>query len=511
MIWLVNKTDKLFFESHFNRKEVILLANKKNLSIFSTVAEAAERLNEIIEHSFDGIYITDKDANTIKINHAYEEITGLKKDEVLGENMADLVRNKIISMSGSLIVLKTLKPVTLQQHFKTGKQALITSSPIFDKHGKLVMVVTNVRDLTEIYNLKEEVQEKTEAIERLRLELSHVQESLSDQDLIIKDDTALSAMLLANRVAPMDTTVMLLGETGVGKEVMAKYIYQHSLRSASSFIKVNCGAIPESLIESELFGYEGGAFTGANKAGKMGLFELANKGTLFLDEVGELPKDMQVKLLRALQEQEIMRIGGTAPIKIDTRVIAATNRNLEEMVQQKQFREDLYYRLTVFPIYIPPLRMRPKDITPLAISFLDKLNHKYNFKKYFSDVSIQLLNEYEWPGNIRELKNIVERAVIISTCDEIKPEDLHLHQRNAVELDLEALSSGKSALPQSTSDLNATLEAIEFQYLEHAYKLYGNVRDAAKSLGITPSTFVRKRQKHTEKKAGPKMGSGLEL
>ena len=211
--------------------------------------------------------------------------------------MADLVRNKIISMSGSLIVLKTLKPVTLQQHFKTGKQALITSSPIFDKHGKLVMVVTNVRDLTEIYNLKEEVQEKTEAIERLRLELSHVQESLSDQDLIIKDDTALSAMLLANRVAPMDTTVMLLGETGVGKEVMAKYIYQHSLRSASSFIKVNCGAIPESLIESELFGYEGGAFTGANKAGKMGLFELANKGTLFLDEVGELPKDMGICFL----------------------------------------------------------------------------------------------------------------------------------------------------------------------------------------------------------------------
>lgn len=471
---------------------------RKELSIFSTVAEAAERLNEIIEHSFDGIYITDKDANTIKINHAYEEITGLKSEEVLGENMADLVSKKIISMSGSLIVLKTLKPVTLQQHFKTGKQALITSSPIFDKQGKLVMVVTNVRDLTEIYNLKEEVQEKNEAIERLRLELNHVQESLSEQDLIIRDDTALSAMLLANRVAPMDTTVMLLGETGVGKEVMAKYIYQHSLRSQSSFIKVNCGAIPESLIESELFGYESGAFTGASKSGKMGLFELANKGTLFLDEVGELPKDMQVKLLRALQEQEIMRVGGTTPIKIDTRVVAATNRNLEEMVQQKQFREDLYYRLTVFPIYIPPLRMRPKDINPLALSFLGKLNHKYNFKKYFSDISIQLLNEYDWPGNIRELKNIVERAVIISTGDEIKPEDLHLHQRKAHEPEAETMSN-KTHTPQTTSDLNATMEAIEYQYLEHAYKQYGNVRDAAKSLGITPSTFVRKRQKHSTK------------
>lgn len=467
---------------------------KKKLSIFSTVSEAVDRLNAIIEHSFDGIFITDKDANTIKINHAYEEITGLKKEEVMGKNMADLVHNKIISMSGSLIVLKTKKPVTLQQHFKTGRQALITSSPIFDDAGRLVMVVTNVRDLTEIYNLKEEVQEKTVAIERLRLELNHLQESFSECDLIIKDDTALAAMLLANKVAPMDTAVMLLGETGVGKEVMAKYIYQHSLRAANSFIRVNCGAIPENLIESELFGYEGGAFTGANKSGKMGLFELANGGTIFLDEVGELPKDMQVKLLRVLQEQEVMRIGGTAPIKIDSRVIAATNRNLEEMVKQKLFREDLYYRLTVFPIQIPPLRMRPKDITPLAQSFLDRLNHKYNFKKFFSHVSLKLLNEYDWPGNIRELKNIVERAVIISMGDEIQPEDLHLHHKSSEQENL--FGQPPQISHENTIDLQATMDSLEFQYLENAYKIHGNVRDAAKSLGLTPSTFVRKRQKY---------------
>lgn len=255
--------------------------------IFSTLSEARERLNAIIEHSFDGIFITDAKANVIRINHAYEVITGLKKEEVLGKNMADLVHDKLISESGSLQVIKTKQPVTLQQRFRSGKEALVTSSPIFDADGKFIMIVTNVRDLTEIYNLKAVVQEKTAAMDRLALELEHLQTTAEEnQEIIAKDETTLAAMLLANRVASMDTTVILLGETGVGKEVMARYIFQHSQRAKNSFIKVNCGAIPENLIESELFGYEGGAFTGANKNGKIGLFELANNGTLFLDEIG---------------------------------------------------------------------------------------------------------------------------------------------------------------------------------------------------------------------------------
>lgn len=475
------------------------MTNKRlNMSV------AAEHLDAIIEHSFDGIYITDNNATTIKINHAYEEITGLKKEEVLGRNMADLVREKIISISGSLMVLHDKKPVTLEQHFKTGKHALITSSPIFDRNGELVMVVTNVRDLTEIYNLKREVQEKTETMEKLRRELDLIH-GFQDQRIIVKDDKTLSAMLLANRVAPMDTTVMLLGETGVGKEVMAKYIYQQSTRSKNSFIKVNCGAIPETLIESELFGYEKGAFTGASKSGKMGLFELADKGTLFLDEVGELPKDMQVKLLRVLQEQEIIRVGGLHPIKIDVRIIAATNRDLEKMVQTNTFREDLYYRLTVFPIYIPPLRERCSDITLLAKFFLDKLNHKYNLEKYFSDLSIQLLNEYSWPGNIRELKNIVERAVIISNGNEIKPENLHINQARAgnTATGITSSTSPPNVLIPKTANLKEMLDKMEFQYLEQAYQEYGNVRAAAKSLNMTASTFVRKRQKYLNQLAPP--------
>ena len=478
--------------------------------IFSTLSEASERLNAIIEHSFDGIFITDAKANVIRINHAYEVITGLKKEEVLGKNMADLVRNKLISESGSLQVIKTKQPVTLQQCFRSGKEALVTSSPIFDADGNFIMIVTNVRDLTEIYNLKAVVQEKTAAMDRLAMELEHLQTTSEDnQEIIAKDETTLAAMLLANRVASMDTTVILLGETGVGKEVMARYIFQHSHRAKNSFIKVNCGAIPENLIESELFGYEGGAFTGANKNGKIGLFELANKGTLFLDEIGELPKDMQVKLLRVLQEQEILRVGGTKTVKIDVRIIAATNRNLEEMVKDGTFREDLYYRLTVFPISIPPLRMRKKDIIPLALSFLEKLNQKYQLKKYFTDLSMQLLHEYDWPGNIRELKNIVERAIIISPSDSIKPEDLHIHSASkpiVIIKESDFSDNTKNSLPpfpEFPINLKNTLEKIEYTYMVQAYKFFGNVRDAAKNLGLTPSTFVRKRKQYQQNNTDP--------
>ena len=399
---------------------------KINVEMFSNTKEANDKLDAIIENSFDGIYITDGQANTIKVNRSYENITGLRKREVLGHSMHELVKHNVISVSGSLMAIKERRVITLQQEFKTGRKALITSSPVYDNKGKIIMVVTNVRDLTELYNLKEEVQKKTQEEIKLRQELEHVREKLMDDNMVVHDKRSLAALLLADKVAPLDATVMLLGETGVGKEVFAKYIFQNSRRKDKSFIKINCGAIPANLIESELFGYEKGAFTGANKNGKMGLFEVADKGTIFLDEIGELPMSMQVKLLRVLQEQEIERIGGSQPIKIDVRIIAATNRNLEKMVKEKSFREDLYYRLMVFPINIPPLRERTGDIVPLSELFISNLNKKYGFSKRFSMEAEQILKNYNWPGNIRELKNIIERAIIISNGDEITIDSLSL-------------------------------------------------------------------------------------
>lgn len=462
----------------------------------SAVQEAGEWLDAIIENSFDGIYITNEKAVTLKINRAYETITGLKRSEVIGHNMKDLVEQGIISQSGSLIAIRERRPVTLQQEFKTGRRALITSTPVFSPEGKILMVVTNVRDMTEIYRLKEEVARKNEEKDRMRQELDHIREKLlSGSEFIAVDEATLSVILMADKVAPMDSTVMLTGETGVGKEVFASYIHQNSRRSREPFIRVNCGAIPASLIESELFGYEKGSFTGADKNGKMGLFEIAHKGTIFLDEIGELPLNLQVKLLRVLQEQEVERIGGHKPVKINVRVIAATNRRLEEMVEDKTFREDLYYRLMVFPISIPPLRKRPKDIIPLAEMFLDKLNRKYGFKKYFSQEAVRLMNNYSWPGNIRELKNIVERAIIINSEDEILPENLSILPASGSRLEDGYMRSGDFSLKEA-------VEKLEQEYIEDAYKRYGNVRDAAKSLGITHATFVRKRQRYNKADTG---------
>lgn len=480
--------------------------------MFASVEEANEWLDAVIEHSFDGIYITDGKANTVKANKAYETITGLKKSEVIGYNMADLEAKGIVSASGSLIAIREKRPVTIYQEFKTGKKALITSSPIYNEAGEVTMVVTNVRDLTELYSLREEVEKTRQEELRLKRELSHVYGNTSiGENVVAQDQNSLQAFLMAEKVAPLDTTVMLLGETGVGKEVFARFIYMGSERKKESFIKVNCGAIPESLIESELFGYEKGAFTGADRNGKIGLFEAANHGTIFLDEVGELPLRMQVKLLRVLQEKEIERIGSAKPVKVDVRVIAATNRNLEEMVEQKMFREDLYYRLMVFPITIPPLRKRTEDILPLAEHFLGELNGKYGFRKQFSESACSLLKDYAWPGNIRELRNIVERAVIISTEPLITPECLPIDvvdkKQIAVKESLKTDCNRKEKLLLTeTLDLKSAMEALELQYLQEAYAHFGNVRDAAESLGMTPSTFVRKRKRYQKNNKNSRIG-----
>lgn len=447
-------------------------------------------LDAVLENSFDGIYITDGEANTIKLNKAYENITGLKKDEVLNKNMKDLVKNNIISKSGSILAIKNKKPVTLCQEFKTGKKAIISSSPVFDKKGNVIMVVTNVRDMTEIYRLREEMEEKERHTSKLNAELEIIKTKVAKRnDIVAVDKNTLNVLHLANKVSVLDTPVILFGETGVGKEVFAQYIYRNSSRSKERFIKVNCAAIPQNLIESELFGYASGAFTGADKNGKMGLFELADKGTIFLDEVGELPIEMQSKILRVLQEKEIRRVGSPKSILIDVRVIAATNRDLKEMVRNKTFREDLYYRLVVFPITIPPLRDRVEDIEPLVKIFTEKINNKYRFNKSFTQEAIQLLKDYHWPGNIRELVNVVERALIISSREQIYSSELPMSEKKDVNIVL-----------RSSKNLKDILEEIEFEYISAAYEEYKNVRDAASSLGMDASTFVRKRKKYLKNK-----------
>ncbi len=445
-------------------------------------------LEAIIQTSYDGIYITDGQAKTIMINNSYERITGLKGEQVIGQYMQDLVKNGIISKSATLKVLELKQPVTISQKFNTGKNALVTGTPFYDTNGKIQMVVTNVRDITELEKLREKYNEsKTENIKYKSL-IEELKKQIAGNDFIVaEDEEMLNMLLLAKRVAQVDTTVIIYGETGAGKEVLAKYIYNNSLRNDKPFIKINCGAIPESLIESEFFGYADGAFTGAAKGGKIGTFEAANNGTLLLDEIGELPLSMQVKLLRVLQDGEIEKVGSNKTIKVDVRIIAATNRNLQEMVERGEFREDLFYRLNVVPLRVLPLRKRRSSIIPTVEYFMNIFNEKYGVEKTLSKDVLRYLYEYCWPGNVRELRNLVERIIITTIGDVIQVSDLPSHISEAVDMHHENVIHTK---------LSDALECLEKDMIFKAYERHKNVRGAAKELGIDPSTFVRKRQKY---------------
>lgn len=452
-----------------------------------------EDLETVIESSYDGIYITDGKGNTLIINKAYEAMTGLKREVMIGKNMRDLEREGYISKSATLMVIEKRQSVTIEQEFYTGKRLLVSSNPIYNERGKLNLVVTNVRDVTSLFQLKEQLKRSKELTQRYCSQIEEMKlQLINSNEIIAEDENMIRTIRMANRVSKVKTTVLLRGETGVGKEEIAKFIHRNSDRKDNEFIEINCGAIPQTLIEAELFGYEKGAFTGANKEGKLGLFEIADGGTVFLDEIADLPLDLQVKLLKVLQEEKIYRIGGVKPIKTDVRIIAATNRNLEEMINKNQFREDLYYRLNVVPIIIPPLRQRKGDIIPLANHFLLKFNEKYSMSKSFSSEVLKYLYECNWYGNARELKNIIERLVIMASNDIITIQDLP----NEIK---EQYKHKLIDIKEDIMPLKDAVEALELKLINNSYKKYGNVRDAAKALKIDASTFVRKRKRYLEK------------
>ena len=473
--------------------------DKQGIDIFKEYYNALETCRSwerAIDCSVDGIFLADKDGVALYANRAYEEISGLKREEIEGVDLHDFVKNEYTTDALTLRCIQTKKPLTGESFFyRTGRKAMITCNPVFSKDNpdQLEFVMSNVRDLSEIEELREKYREEKERNDRFQQKMEVLRRQISENTVYIaKAETTLQTFGIARQVAGSDTTVLLTGETGVGKEVMAQYIHENSRRKDERFIKVNCGAIAPSLFESELFGYEKGAFTGANREGKKGLFEEANKGTIFLDEIGELPLDMQAKLLRVLQEREILRVGGTRPVKVDVRIITATNRDLAQMVKEKAFREDLFYRINVLPIRIPPLRERKEDIPELAKTFIDKLNRENGTDKHLNYESLRALTEYDWPGNIRELKNIVERSFIMSSGDAILIHDVG--KMKTAEMLGEELSPDDKFL-----DLSVHLEQIEYRYIKSAYEMYGNVRDAAAHLNMKKSTFAGKMKQYREK------------
>lgn len=462
----------------------------------------------ILDAVDDPMHIVDTNGVLVFANTAWEEMVGVSREDAQGLHINEAIEKSITGFyfsfekdedtqttqfthfdqksfdSIALTVLKTGKPISMFSYLPQKKRVMLTSSPLFHG-GKIRYVLTICRNLTDFSKLCDELETAMEKNKLIMDELKFYRSMVPTQNVVGESPAIQSLLRNVQYVAATDATILITGESGVGKEVMTNEIYRLSKRKGEPFIRVNCASIPETLIESELFGYEKGAFTGAAKS-KPGMFELANKGTLLLDEVGELPKALQPKLLRVLQEREIMRVGGTKTIPVDVRLIAATNQDLEGMVQRGEFRRDLYYRLNLIPLHIPPLRERVEDIPLLVRHFLDKFNAKYGKNKRVTDEAMQVLKLYRWPGNIRELENLLERLVIIG-------EELRITSNQVSKI----LGTSDSVLPiagaeENGMSLKEMMENYERRLLQEALTHYGTTYKAAEALHTSQPTVARK-------------------
>lgn len=460
----------------------------EKLFISSLYSEMLELLNAVKV----GIYIADGNGNTVLVNDESCRTGGLTREEVVGRNMKELEELGFVKESITLKTLESKKEEQMIQDLGDGGKIFVTSQPIF-VDNEIQYVICTERDITEMETLKDVLKEKEMTTEKYADEIEYLKNrSISMLGNVVANNLqSRLAIERALRVANMDTTVLLTGESGTGKEVFSNLIYKNSKRVGKPFIKVSCAAIPENLLESEMFGYEKGAFTGADTNGHRGFFELANTGTIFLDEIGEIPIHLQSKLLRVLQEREVVRIGGHSPIPLDIRLIAATKVNLVEAVENGNFREDLYYRLNVMQIEIPPLRKRKQDIGALAESFVTALNGRYKLNKILSHGAIEALEKYDWPGNVRELQNVIERSVISFDGKEI----------NKFQIERLLYPKGLKSYIPVTEILDGDkfvdlVENYEKSILEEMLSKYKTASNAARALGMSKSTISRKLKKY---------------
>ncbi len=432
----------------------------------------------------DGLTVVDEDGITIMTNQAHQKIMEVDGGEIVEKHVNDLVVKGTIQKSASAMVFESKRQETITQHLSNGKTILVTATPFYNEKGQIYRIINNLRDMPILNELYEERMKQEALIDSYR---SNIQSrtNVEREGLIAESSQMRKVVTFAERVAANDSTVLILGESGVGKGMIARLVHNMSKRQNKPMMSINCGAIPETLLESELFGYVPGAFTGASREGKVGLLEVADGGTIFLDEIGELPLTLQPKLLTFLETGEIMKVGGTTTKKVDCRVIAATNKDLKEMVKENEFREDLYYRLSVIPIEIPPLRKRREDIIPMIILFLKEINEKNNCSKTISSELLHTMEKADWKGNARQLKNMVERLIVLSTNREITIDDLPREEGFANGIK----DTQTSELPVSLPDL---VHAVEDQYIEKAMKTGGSIRKAAELLGISSTTLFRK-------------------
>ena len=448
--------------------------------------QVLQDLQEIIEASFDGILVTDAAGNVELVNQGYVHNTGITRKELLGRNILKLVNPVWMKQSVVGMVQEKKETVSLRHMTRNGKSIIVTGTPIFDEQKNIKKIVVNSRDISELYALSEKLEsaKKMEEIYMQRLKLQEERGETPD-DVVIVNPEMQQVFRLAKKLGNFNTNVLLTGESGVGKDEVAKFIHKNGLRASKPYVAGNCGAVPENLLESELFGYENGAFTGALKCGKKGLFEQAEGGVLFLDEVAEIPQSLQVKLLRALENREIMRLGGTKLIPLNVRIIAATNQDLPAMVKNGSFREDLYYRLNVVNIRIPSLRERKDEIPLLCLKFVHYYNRQYGENKKMTYPVIREFEKYSWPGNIRELKNVIENMFVLSDGEYLNVRDIPWIGRKQ-----------KLGNQYEGRTLEEAVEEVERELLREAKEKFHTTRQIAEHLKVNQSTVVRKLKKY---------------
>ncbi|MBM3299961.1 MAG: sigma 54-interacting transcriptional regulator, partial [Deltaproteobacteria bacterium] len=455
----------------------------------SSTGHVPRLIDAVMESSYDGLWIIDREGRVIRLNRAAERIFGCTAREVVGSKLSGLVTAGYMDDEVSSEVFRRKTTVTIVHNTRLNKRVLSTGSPIFDSHGEVDIIIINDRDITELNRMSKDLDHSKALVDLYREELYGKRRRDPDSEhFLCKSKIMQGVYESALRVSQFDSTVLLHGESGVGKGFFAKLIHQKSPRSKGPFIRVDCGAIVGTLFESELFGYERGAFTGAVREGKPGLIEMAHKGTLFFDEIGEVPLIQQVKLLRFLDEKSLVRVGGSTEREVDTRVIAATNKNLAEEVEKNRFRQDLYYRLHVVSIQIPPLRGRKHDVLELIRFFMRKTGKRINVRKQIAREALDALVAYDYPGNVRELEHMVESLLVMTPGDVIGLQDLPARVRGSA-------TAPSPPRAQQSPTLRRLMNREEARQIREAVEKYGSQRQAARILGINQSTISRKLRK----------------
>ena len=442
-------------------------------------------LQAIFETSRDGIVVADKNGVFTRVNQNYSRISGIAVAEIVGKSTSQLVAEGTISRSATQLVLASGKAQSITQVFRTGRVSDVTANPLYDDAGQIFRIVTNVRDTTELNLLRDALassQEKLDYYSRIVAKLSQANQH---EGLIFRSGLMRQLWHNTLQFARVDAHVLIEGETGTGKELVAELLHTKSPRAAFPLLKVNCAAISDSLLESELFGYERGAFTGADAKGHVGLLEAADRGTIFLDEIGEMSQPLQAKLLRFLQTREFYRVGGSQIRKVDVRIVAATHHNLEDMVAGGLFRADFFHRLNILRLDVPPLRQRVGDIVPLCVHFMTKLSKRYGVEKALSTEVLQHLLRYNWPGNVRELENVLERLFVMSEPREVGTEHLPAHMQRA-----------KTGGQTNGDAYAAARDSFEASFWRTVHIRHGSSRKAANAAGVDHTTVLKRFKKY---------------